>query len=182
MGDVTEYIPTNVISITDGQIYLEADLFNKGMRPAINAGLSVSRVGSAAQTKAMKKVAGKLRLTLAQFRELQSFVQFASDVDDETRKRIQEGSIMTELLKQSDLSPMPFEQQVVLFYATINGYLKDMQPKDIQRFEASFVEHLEKLHSQDLLQPLREKKVIDEEIEVKMKEIITNFVESYKVA
>jgi len=182
LGDVTAYIPTNVISITDGQIYLEADLFNKGMRPAINAGLSVSRVGSAAQTKAMKKVAGKLRLTLAQFRELQSFVQFASDVDDETRKRIQEGSIMTELLKQSDLSPMPFEQQVVLFYATINGYLKDMQPKDIQRFEASFVEHLEKLHSQDLLQPLREKKVIDEEIEVKMKEIITNFVESYKVA
>ncbi|TSC79701.1 MAG: ATP synthase subunit alpha [Parcubacteria group bacterium Gr01-1014_29] len=181
LGDVTAYIPTNVISITDGQIYLEADLFNKGIRPAINAGLSVSRVGSSAQTKAMKKVAGKLRLTLAQFRELQSFVQFASDVDDETRKRIQEGMVMTELLKQSDLSPIPFEKQVVLFYAAINGYLQNVQPKDVQKFEVSFMEHIEKLHEEDLLAPLREKKTIDEEIEAKMKEILINFIESYKL-
>ena len=180
LGDVTAYIPTNVISITDGQIYLEADLFNKGIRPAINAGLSVSRVGSAAQTKAMKKVAGKLRLTLAQFRELQSFVQFASDVDDETKKRIQEGRIMTELLKQSDLSPMPFEQQVVLFYAAINGYLKNLKPEDIQKFEAAFTEHIGKLHDKDLLQPLREKKTIDEEIEAKLKEVITKYFETHK--
>lgn len=182
LGDVTAYIPTNVISITDGQIYLEADLFNKGMRPAINAGLSVSRVGSAAQTKAMKKVAGKLRLALAQFRELQSFVQFASDVDEETRARIQEGRIMTELLKQDDLSPIPFERQAALFYAAINGYLSKLRPEDIQTFEAAFTEHLEKLHDKDVLQPLREKKAVDEEIELKLKEIIQSFVESYTVS
>lgn len=180
LGDVTAYIPTNVISITDGQIYLEADLFNKGMRPAINAGLSVSRVGSAAQTKAMKKVAGKLRLTLAQFRELQSFVQFASDVDEETRKRIQEGRIMTELLKQSDLAPVPFERQVVLFYAAINGYLSHVEPEHIQKLEADFTEYLEKFHEADLLQPLREKKVIDEEVEAKLKEVIINYFETHK--
>src|SRR3989344_277831 len=144
LGDISAYIPTNVISITDGQIYLESDLFNKGMRPAVNVGLSVSRVGSAAQTKAMKKVAGKLRLTLAQFRELQSFVQFASDVDEETRKRIQEGKIMTELLKQSDLAPVPFEKQVVLFYAAINGHLSALAPEHISEFEESFMEYLEK--------------------------------------
>ena len=150
------------------------------MRPAINAGLSVSRVGSTAQTKAMKKVAGKLRLTLAQFRELQSFVQFASDVDDETKKRIQEGRVMTELLKQSDLSPVPFERQVVLFYAAINGYLKDIKPEDIQKFEAEFTEYLEKFHEADLLAPLREKKAIDEEIEKTLKEVIQKFIDSYR--
>src|SRR5581483_2343193 len=113
LGDVTAYIPTNVISITDGQIYLEADLFYQGTRPAVNVGLSVSRVGSSAQTKAMKKVAGKLRLELAQFRELQTFVQFASDVDQATKDRIHKGRIMTEILKQTDLAPKPFEEQVL---------------------------------------------------------------------
>jgi len=180
LGDVTAYIPTNVISITDGQIYLEADLFNKGMRPAINAGLSVSRVGSAAQTKAMKKVAGKLRLTLAQFRELQSFVQFASDVDEETKKRIREGTIMTELLKQADLAPVPFERQVVLFYAAINGHLSHLEPANIQKFESEFTEYVEKFHDTDLLQPLREKKTIDEEIEAKIKEVISKYFETHK--
>ncbi len=179
LGDVTAYIPTNVISITDGQIYLEADLFNKGMRPAINAGLSVSRVGSAAQTKAMKKVAGKLRLTLAQFRELQSFVQFASDVDEETKKRIREGQIMTELLKQADLNPVSFERQVVLFYAAINGHLSHLEPAEIQKFELAFTEYLEKFHDADLLQPLREKKAIDEEIEAKLKEVIGKYFETH---
>ncbi len=179
LGDVTAYIPTNVISITDGQIYLEADLFNKGMRPAINAGLSVSRVGSTAQTKAMKKVAGKLRLTLAQFRELQSFVQFASDVDDETKKRIQEGRVMTELLKQSDLAPIPLERQAALFYAAINGHLSKLEPEQAQKFEAEFTEFLEKFHEADLLTPLREKKAIDEEIEAKLKEIIAKYFETH---
>ena len=179
LGDVTAYVPTNVISITDGQIYLEADLFNKGMRPAINAGLSVSRVGSAAQTKAMKKVAGKLRLTLAQFRELQSFVQFASDVDDETKKRIQEGRVMTELLKQSDLSPVPFERQVVLFYGAIHGYLSHLEPAHIEKFEAEFTEYLEKFHEADLLSLLREKKAIDEETEATLKEVITKYFETH---
>lgn len=180
LGDVTAYVPTNVISITDGQIYLEADLFNKGMRPAINAGLSVSRVGSSAQTKAMKKVAGKLRLTLAQFRELQSFVQFASDVDEETRKRIQEGRVMTELLKQSDLAPVPFERQVVLFYTAINGYLAHLEPTHIQKFEAEFMEYLEKFHEADVLAPLREKKTIDEEIEAILKEVVVGYFKTHQ--
>ncbi|PJE64437.1 MAG: F0F1 ATP synthase subunit alpha [Candidatus Ryanbacteria bacterium CG10_big_fil_rev_8_21_14_0_10_43_42] len=180
LGDVTAYVPTNVISITDGQIYLESDLFNKGMRPAINAGLSVSRVGSAAQTKAIKKVAGKLRLTLAQFRELQSFVQFASDVDEQTRSRIQEGRIMTELLKQSDLSPVPFEYQAVLFFAAINGYLAKLDPDIIPAFEKAFMEHMERLHEKDILIPIREKKTIDEELEKTLRDIIQTFVEGYK--
>src|SRR4029077_10895392 len=124
-----------VISITDGQIYLEADLFNQGMRPAVNVGLSVSRVGSAAQTKAMKKVAGKLRLTLAQFRELQAFVQFASDVDEITKKRIHQGQVMTEILKQKDLSPLPFETQVVLFYAVLNDYFDKVPLTEIKATE-----------------------------------------------
>jgi len=121
LGDVSAYIPTNVISITDGQIYLEPDLFYQGVRPAVNVGLSVSRVGSAAQTKAMKKVAGRLRLDLAQFRELQAFVQFATDLDESTKKRIVRGQVLTELLKQNDLEPMAFERQVVLLYAGVNG-------------------------------------------------------------
>jgi F-type H+/Na+-transporting ATPase subunit alpha len=154
-------------------------LFNKGMRPAINAGLSVSRVGSTAQTKAMKKVAGKLRLTLAQFRELQSFVQFASDVDEETKKRIREGMIMTELLKQPDLAPVPFERQVALFYAAINGYLSPIEPANIQKFETAFMEYLEKFHDADLLQPLREKKAIDEDVEAKLKEVIAKYFETH---
>ena len=123
LGDVSAYVPTNVISITDGQIYLESDLFYKGLRPAINAGLSVSRVGSSAQTKAMKKVSGKLRLDLAQFRELQAFVQFASDLDENTKNQIARGQRLTEILKQVDNDPIPFEKQVVAIYMAVNGYL-----------------------------------------------------------
>ncbi|MDZ4296670.1 MAG: F0F1 ATP synthase subunit alpha, partial [Patescibacteria group bacterium] len=128
LGDVSAYIPTNVISITDGQIYLEPELFYQGMRPAVNVGLSVSRVGSAAQTKAMKKVAGRLRLELAQFRELAAFTQFASELDESTRKRIERGRILTELLKQPEARPLPFEKQVVLMYAGTNGHLDGIAP------------------------------------------------------
>jgi len=177
LGDVTAYIPTNVISITDGQIYLESDLFYQGTRPAVNVGLSVSRVGSSAQTKAMKKVAGKLRLQLAQFRELQTFVQFASDVDQETREKIHKGRIISEVLKQTDLNTMPFENQVLVLYAALNGYFDRFQPEQIQDIEAKFLEYVKNLHG-DLLDLLKEEKDITEEIEKKMKEIILAFIES----
>src|SRR3989344_3251370 len=177
LGDGTAYIPTNVISITDGQIYLESDLFYQGTRPAVNVGLSVSRVGSSAQTKAMKKVAGKLRLELAQFRELQTFVQFASDVDPETRQRIQKGRIITEILKQSDLAPMPFEKQVLVLYAALNGYFNKFQPEQVQNIELKFLEYVENLHK-DLVDSLREQRQITDEIEIKMKEVITKFIDS----
>jgi len=177
LGDVTAYIPTNVISITDGQIYLESDLFYQGIRPAVNVGLSVSRVGSSAQTKAMKKVAGKLRLELAQFRELQTFVQFASDVDQTTKEKIHKGRIITEVLKQSDLSPIPFEEQVLVLYAALNGYFNKFQPEEVQNIEAKFLEYVKDLHG-DLLDSLKEQRQITEEIESKMKEVIGKFIES----
>jgi F-type H+-transporting ATPase subunit alpha len=174
LGDVTAYIPTNVISITDGQIYLETDLFNKGLRPAVNVGLSVSRVGGSAQTKAMKKVAGKLRLQLAQFRELQAFVQFASDVDDATKKRIQQGQVVTEILKQDDLAPLPFEKQVVVLYAALNGYFNTVPVADVKKKEAEFAEYMEKLHG-EVLQKLRETRELSAETEEKLKAAITKF-------
>lgn len=177
LGDVTAYIPTNVISITDGQIYLESDLFYQGTRPAVNVGLSVSRVGGAAQTKAMKKVAGKLRLQLAQFRELQTFVQFASDVDQQTREKIHKGRIVSEVLKQSDLNPMPFESQVLVLYAALNGYFDKFQPQQIQGIEAKFLEYVKDLRG-DLLDLIKEKKDITEEVENKIKETVTRFIES----
>ncbi len=177
LGDGTAYIPTNVISITDGQIYLESDLFYQGTRPAVNVGLSVSRVGSSAQTKAMKKVAGKLRLELAQFRELQTFVQFASDVDPATKEKIHRGRIMTEVLKQSDLAPIPFEKQVLVLYAALNGYFNKFQPEEIQKIEAKFLEFVQDLHG-DLLDSLKKERAITDEIEKKMKEVIGKFVES----
>src|SRR3989338_6271183 len=177
LGDVTAYIPTNVISITDGQIYLESDLFYQGTRPAVNVGLSASRVGSSAQTKAMKKVAGKLRLQLAQFRELQTFVQFASDVDDATKEKIHKGRIMTEVLKQSDLAPMPFEQQVIVLYSALNGYFNKFQPEEIQKVEAKFLEFVENLHG-DVLDSLKKERAITDEIEKKLKEVIVKFVDS----
>ena len=177
LGDGTAYIPTNVISITDGQIYLESDLFYQGTRPAVNVGLSVSRVGSSAQTKAMKKVAGKLRLELAQFRELQTFVQFASDVDPVTKERIHKGRIMTEVLKQSDLAPIPFEKQVIVLYSALNGYFNKFQPDQIQKIEAKFLKYIEDLHS-DLLDSLKKERAITDEIEGKLKGVIGKFVES----
>ena len=177
LGDVTAYIPTNVISITDGQIYLESDLFYQGTRPAVNVGLSVSRVGSSAQTKAMKKVAGKLRLQLAQFRELQTFVQFASDVDQATKEKIHKGRIVSEILKQTDLAPLPFENQVLVLYAALNGYFDKFQPEEIQSIEARFLEYIKNLHA-DLLESLKTEKQITDEIEGKLKEVTQKFIES----
>ncbi|OGN00417.1 MAG: F0F1 ATP synthase subunit alpha [Candidatus Yanofskybacteria bacterium RIFCSPHIGHO2_02_FULL_41_29] len=168
LGDVSAYIPTNVISITDGQIYLESDLFYKGLRPAVNAGLSVSRVGSSAQTKAMKKVAGKLRLELAQFRELQAFVQFASDLDENTKKQIARGQRLTEILKQVDGEPISFEKQVIAIYMATNGYLDAVEVKNIRDFEKKMLDNLEKLHG-DILKKIRETGVMDEETEGKLK-------------
>jgi F-type H+-transporting ATPase subunit alpha len=177
LGDVTAYIPTNIISITDGQIYLEADLFNQGQRPALNVGISVSRVGSAAQTKAMKKVAGKLRLSLAQFRELQAFVQFATDVDEGTKKKITQGQKINEILKQDDLAPVPFEKQVSAFYAVLNNYFETVATADIKKTETGLLEYLEKFHEADVLKPIRESGQLDEATEAKLKEAIAKFVE-----
>lgn len=152
-GDVSAYIPTNVISITDGQIYLEADLFNKGIRPAINAGLSVSRVGSSAQTKAIKKVSGKLRLDLAQFRELEAFAQFGSDLDAQTRAQIERGRRTVEVLKQDQYAPVPFEEQAVVFYALTNGFMDEIDVDRVRAWEEGFRAALRMQH-QDLLQDL----------------------------
>jgi F-type H+-transporting ATPase subunit alpha len=179
LGDVTAYIPTNVISITDGQIYLESDLFYQGMRPAVNAGLSVSRVGGAAQTKAMKKVAGKLRLELAQFRELQTFVQFASDVDETTKKRINKGRIVTEILKQSDQAPISFEKQVIVLYAVLNDYFNNFKPEDMVAVEKKFIEYLDGLHK-EFVAKLKAERQLTPELEEQLKGIIVSFVDSTK--
>ena len=176
LGDVTAYIPTNVISITDGQIYLESDLFYQGVRPAVNIGLSVSRVGATAQTKAMKKVAGKLRLELAQFRELQTFMQFASDVDETTKKRINKGKIVTEILKQSDLAPISFEKQVLVLYAALNDYFDKFQPEQMQEIEKKFLEYIENLHK-DLVEKIKEERAITDEMEEKIKKVIKKFID-----
>lgn len=175
LGDISSYIPTNVISITDGQIYLESNLFYQGIRPAINVGLSVSRVGSAAQTKAMKKVAGRLRLELAQLRELQAFVQFASDLDENTKKQIQRGQLLTEILKQRDGCPIAFEKQVIILYAAINGFIDDIPLEKISLFEERLFDYLEKMHKKDVLLPLKSSKILDDETEVILKNVIGNF-------
>ena len=180
LGDVSAYIPTNVISITDGQIYLQPELFNQGIRPAINVGISVSRVGSAAQTKAMKKVAGKLRLEMAQFRELQAFVQFASDLDEGTRKRINRGIVLTEVLKQGELMPLPFEMQVLSIYLGVNGHL-DATPKEkVGETVANFLDYAKKMHENDVVKPLRESKELKEEIVKAIESAIAAFKQTQK--
>merc|ERR1712187_537572 len=141
-GDVSAYIPTNVISITDGQIFLETELFYKGIRPAVNVGLSVSRVGSAAQIKAMKQVAGTLKLELAQYREVAAFAQFGSDLDASTQQLLNRGEKLTELLKQKQCVPMPVEEQVCVLYAGVRGYLDKIAEKEILRFEEKWVKHI----------------------------------------
>ncbi len=175
LGDVTAYIPTNIISITDGQIFLETDLFNQGQRPALNVGISVSRVGSAAQTKAMKKVASKLKLAHAQFRELQAFAQFATDMDEATRKRILQGQKINEVLKQDDLAPMPFEEQTCVFYAILNDWFKDVAVDDVKRTEGDLVEHLRRVHEEDVLKPIRETGDFTPEMEAKLKAALEIF-------
>ncbi len=178
-GDVSAYIPTNVISITDGQIYLETDLFYRGIRPALNVGLSVSRVGSAAQTKGMKKVAGKLRLDLAQFRELEAFAQFATDLDEGTRQQIERGSRTTEILKQAQYQPMPVEQQVAVLYAVTNGYLDEVAVEKVVEWEKSFHEYMLSSGA-PVLDKLRDEKTLSDETEGLLKKAIENFNESNK--
>lgn len=173
-GDVAAYIPTNVISITDGQIYLEPDLFNKGVRPAINVGLSVSRVGGAAQIKAMKQVAGSLRLDLAQFRELEAFVQFASELDKATQQTINRGMRLVELLKQEPYNPLPVEKQIVAIFAGTNGYLDDIPVESVRKFEKELYTFLDS-ERPDLLKEIREKKALDDELKNKIKEALDIF-------
>ncbi len=173
-GDVSAYIPTNVISITDGQIFLETDLFNSGVRPAINVGLSVSRVGGAAQTKAMKQVSGTLRLDLAAFRELQAFAQFASDLDESSRKQLERGQRMVELLKQPPYSPIPFEKQVVALYAGTRGYIDDIPVSAVTKFERELYVFMDTKYPQ-ILEAIRTSKKLDAETEEELKKAIEDF-------
>ena len=179
-GDVSAYIPTNVISITDGQIYLESDLFYQGIRPAVNVGLSVSRVGSSAQTKAIKKIAGKLRLELAQFRELAAFAQFGQDLDEITKNRIERGKRLTEILKQGQFEPMPIEHQVAIIFAATQGFLDNIPAEQIKIFENKFHEYL-KIEQKELLNEIKEKKELTEEIDKKLREAIEEFKKSFNV-
>lgn len=179
-GDVTAYIPTNVISITDGQIFLESDLFFSGTRPALNVGISVSRVGSAAQTKAMKKVAGRLKLDLAQFRELAAFVQFGSELDEATRKRIDQGKWLTELLRQPQYEPIPFEKQTIAIYAGVNGLLEDIKLEKISDFEKHLYKELDVKYAA-LLEGLRAKREITPELEELIKQAIKEAKESFNI-
>ncbi|MDD2823273.1 MAG: F0F1 ATP synthase subunit alpha [Candidatus Daviesbacteria bacterium] len=178
-GDVSAYIPTNVISITDGQIYLEPDLFYAGIRPALNVGISVSRVGGAAQTKAMKSVAGRLKLDLAQFRELAAFAQFSSDLDPATKAQIERGRRITEILKQPPYNPSPLEEQVVSLWVAINGFLDELPVEKIKDFENSFIQNL-RVKEKKLLQEIAEKKVLDEKVTDQLEKIAKKAVEDYK--
>ncbi|EGX7398574.1 F0F1 ATP synthase subunit alpha [Campylobacter jejuni] len=173
-GDVSAYIPTNVISITDGQIFLETDLFNSGIRPAINVGLSVSRVGGAAQIKATKQVSGTLRLDLAQYRELQAFAQFASDLDEASRKQLERGQRMIELLKQPPYSPLSVEKQVVLIFAGTKGFLDDIAVSRIKEFEDGIYPFIEAKHP-DIFEQIRSKKALDSDLEEKLAKAINEF-------
>jgi len=173
-GDVSAYIPTNVISITDGQIFLETDLFYQGVRPAINVGLSVSRVGSAAQTKAMKKVAGSIKLELAQYREMAAFAQFGSDLDASTQKLLARGARLTELLKQPQYAPMPVEEQVASIFAGTQGFLDTVGVKDVVRYEAAMLSYL-RSDKPKILAKIRDTKALDDDTAVALKDALTEF-------
>jgi F-type H+/Na+-transporting ATPase subunit alpha len=177
-GDVSAYIPTNVISITDGQIYLEADLFNSGIRPAINVGLSVSRVGGNAQIKAMRQVAGTLRLDLAQYRELAAFAQFGSELDKATQAQLARGQRLTLLLKQDQFSPLSIEKQVLVIFAGTNGYLDDIDVLEVERFQRDLLAFAD-AHGGALLNQIARKKAIDDEIREKLKKILSEFKERF---
>ncbi len=177
-GDVSAYIPTNVISITDGQIFLETDLFYKGIRPAVNVGLSVSRVGSAAQIKAMKQVAGSIKLELAQYREMAAFAQFASDLDASTQRLLARGSRLTELLKQSQFSPMPVEEQVVSIFAGVRGYLDNIDVTDIGRFESQLLSEIRSKEA-GLLETIRNEKALSDETSAKLTEFMDSFSKTF---
>src|SRR5471032_1140275 len=177
-GDVSAYIPTNVISITDGQIFLETDLFYQGIRPAVNVGLSVSRVGSAAQTKAMKKVAGKIKGELAQYREMAAFAQFGSDLDAITQRMLARGSRLTELLKQAQFSPLKMEEQASVIYAGVNGYLDKFDVSRVRAFEAGLLTLLRTKHA-DLLDSIRKSGDLSKDDEAKLKSVIENYAKSF---
>ncbi|MBI1318736.1 MAG: F0F1 ATP synthase subunit alpha [Candidatus Hydrogenedens sp.] len=179
-GDVSAYIPTNVISITDGQIFLETNLFYSGVRPAINAGLSVSRVGGAAQVKAMKKVSGSLRLDLAQFRELEAFAQFGSDLDKATQAQLNRGARLVEVLKQPQYEPLAVEMQVVMIFAATQGYLDEVPLKEVRGYEDELYAHLE-AHGGETLQQLRSTLAMSDEIAAGLKEILSAFTEEFKL-
>ncbi len=178
-GDVSAYIPTNVISITDGQIYLESDLFYSGVRPAINAGLSVSRVGGNAQIKAMKQVAGRLRLDLAQFRELEAFAKFGSDLDKTTQQQLHRGRRLIEVLKQDQYTPLSFESQIAIIFAATNGFVDEISIEEIKRYERELLSFLEMKFS-DLLPAIAEKKTLDDELQNKLSKALDDFSKIFK--
>jgi F-type H+-transporting ATPase subunit alpha len=177
-NDVSAYIPTNVISITDGQIFLETDLFYQGIRPAVNVGLSVSRVGSAAQVKAMKQVAGKIKGELAQYREMAAFAQFGSDLDATTQRLLNRGARLTELLKQPQFSPMKIEDQVVVIYAGVNGYLDPLPVAEVGRFEAELLRYMRDSHP-GILASIRDKKEITKETGEQLKAAVDSFAKAF---
>ena len=177
-GDVSAYIPTNVISITDGQIFLETELFFKGIRPAVNVGLSVSRVGSAAQIKAMKQVAGSIKLELAQYREMAAFAQFSSDLDQATQNLLARGARLTELLKQPQYTPLPFEEQVVTIFAGVNGYTDAIEVNQVTQFEARLLDEI-RSKGQDILKAIRTEKELSEETQAKLTKFMDDFTKTY---
>ncbi len=177
-GDVSAYIPTNVISITDGQIYLETDLFNSGVRPAVNVGLSVSRVGGSAQIKAMRQVAGTLKLDLAQFRELAAFAQFGSDLDKVTQNQLNRGRRLTEILKQPQFSPLPTSKEVMIIFAGTNGFLDDLKVEQIHSFEQELYPYLDSAHS-DLLKDIADKKALDDDLKQRMKDALKEYKQNF---
>jgi len=178
-GDVSAYIPTNVISITDGQIFLETSLFYQGVRPAVNIGISVSRVGSAAQVKAMKQVAGTMKLDLAQYREMAAFAQFASDLDASTKKLLNRGAKLVEMLKQPVYHPLPMEEEVIVLFAGSKGYLDDLELDQIKSFEEFLLDSI-RHHKNSVLQEIREKKIISEDLEKQLNEYMTRTVKEFK--
>lgn len=178
-NDISAYIPTNVISITDGQIYLEPDLFYAGIRPAINVGRSVSRVGGDAQVRAMRQVAGRLRLDLSQYRELAAFAQFGSDLDRATQARLARGERMTEILKQNQFEPMPVEEQVAIIFAGVNGYLDDLEVSQVRPFERAFLDHL-RSEKPEVLRRIREDKQLDDTLQEQLKDAVLQFKERFR--
>jgi F-type H+-transporting ATPase subunit alpha len=177
-NDVSAYIPTNVISITDGQIFLETNLFYQGIRPALNVGLSVSRVGSAAQIKAMKQVAGRIKLELAQYREMAAFAQFASDLDAATQRLLNRGARLTELLKQGQYQPMPVEVQVCVIYAGVNGYLDRIKVTDVTSYERGLISELES-NGAEVLKPIREEGQLSAATEGKLKSLLDQYTQAF---
>jgi F-type H+-transporting ATPase subunit alpha len=177
-GDVSAYIPTNVISITDGQIFLETDLFNSGVRPAVNVGISVSRVGGSAQIKAMRQVAGSLKLDLAQYRELAAFAQFGSDLDKATQNQLNRGKRLVEILKQDQYQPLPFSKQILIIYAGTNGYLDDLEVEQIRSFEAELYKYVDSMNPQ-LLDSIMQKKTLDDALKADVKKMLDEFKQRF---